>query len=393
MFFAYFISFTGTSMAPIAMAFGILELTGSTKETAFVIAMPTLASILVLVLGGVIADRSSRQRVIVRAESAAMLVQLIIATLFLTGYASITAMIILMLINGVAIAFNAPASSGFITQLVAQKDLQATNALLGMARNMALIIGAALGGTLVALIGAGWTILIDAISFGFSGLLVYTIVPKQQIKHQPDSIVKELVLGWKEFTAHKWIWVIVLQFAFVVAGIDAFMGLIGPSVAKDYFNGPSDWGLIAGAVGCGTLIGGVIAFKLTVNYPMRLATICVLFFSLIPLAMAISSPLYIIILSAILAGLGIQIFNVIWFTMLQTKIPAEMLSRVCAYDHIGSISLAPLGIVIFGFLYDFLGHQFVLILMAFIIIIPTLLVLLVKDVWKMRAISPLPSRL
>jgi len=385
MFFAYFISFTGSSMAPIAMAFGILELTGSTKDTAFVIATPTFASILVLVLGGVLADRSSRQKIIVGAESTAMLVQLVIATLFLTGNASISAMIVLMLINGITIAFNAPAATGFITQLVDKKDLQATNALLGIARNLALIMGAALGGLLVAFIGAGWTILIDAISFGLSALFVYSIIPNKQVKHHPESIVKELVLGWKEFTHHKWIWVIVLQFAFVVAGIDAFMGLLGPSVAKDYLNGPSDWGLIAGAVGLGTLIGGLIAFKLTVKYPMRLATICVLFFSLIPLAMAISLPFYLIMLSAVLAGLGIQIFSVIWFTTLQIKIPAEMLSRVCAYDHIGSISLAPLGIVVSGFLYEYFGYQIVLILAALIIIVPTLLVLLVKDVWKMHA--------
>jgi MFS family permease len=385
MFFAYFISFTGTAMAPIAMAFGILELTGSTKDTAFVIATPTFASILVLILGGVIADRSSRQKVIISAEGSAMVVQLIIATLFLTGNASISAMIFLMLINGVTVAFNAPAATGFITQLVDKQDLQGTNALLGIARNIALIVGAALGGLLVAFIGAGWTILIDAISFGISSLLVYSIIPKEQVKHQPESIVKELVSGWKEFTQHKWIWVIVLQFAFVVAGIDAFMGLLGPSVAKDYLNGPSDWGLIAGAVGLGTLIGGLIAFKLKVKYPMRLATLCVLFFSFPPLAMAISLPFYLIILSAILAGLGIQIFSVIWFTTLQTKIPPEMLSRVCAYDHIGSISLAPLGIVVSGFLYEYFGYQIVLILSSLIIIVPTLLVLLVKDVWKMPA--------
>jgi nitrate/nitrite transporter NarK len=82
MFVAYFISFTGTAMAPIAMAFGILELTGSTRDAAFVIATPNFASILVLILGGVVADRTSPQKVIVSAESVAMLVQFMIAILF-----------------------------------------------------------------------------------------------------------------------------------------------------------------------------------------------------------------------------------------------------------------------------------------------------------------------
>ena len=371
-------------MAPIAMAFGVLELTGSTHDTAFVIAAPTFASILVLLLGGVIADRTSRKKVIVAAESMSMLVQLIIAMLFLTGQANLIAMILLMSINGVAVAFNAPAATGFITQLVDKKDLQATNALLGMARNSAVIIGAALGGLLVSFVGSGWTILIDAISFGISALLVFSISPNLQQKNEPNSLLNELILGWKEFKSHKWIWVIVLQFAFVVSGIEALMGLIGPSIAKDYLNGASDWGLIAGAVGFGTLLGGLIAFKLKVKYPMRLATICVIFFSFIPIAMVLSLSLYWILLAAAFAGLGIQIFSVIWFTTLQIKIPATMLSRVCAYDHIGSICLAPLGVIFSGFLYESLGTQWILILIAAIIIIPTLLTLMVKEVWTMK---------
>jgi predicted MFS family arabinose efflux permease len=114
-------------------------------------------------------------------------------------------MILLMMVNGVAVAFNAPAATGFITQLVERKDLQATNALLGTDRNLALIIGAVLGGLLVALIGVGWTILIDAISFALSALLVLSTKPQKQHKTLPSSIVSELITGWKEFISHKWI--------------------------------------------------------------------------------------------------------------------------------------------------------------------------------------------
>jgi hypothetical protein len=73
--------------------------------------------------------------------------------------------------------------------------------------------------------------------------------------------------------------------------------------------------------------------------------------------MAVPLPLYLIILSAVIAGFGMQIFSVIWFTTLQLKIPVQMLSRVSAYDHIGSISLAPLGIIISDFLYESIGYQ------------------------------------
>ena len=89
MFVAYLVSYTGTAMAPIALAFGVLELTGSTKDSAIVIAAPTLAAVFVLLFAGVIADRSSRQRVIWISESVSMLAQFGMAWLFLSGTATI----------------------------------------------------------------------------------------------------------------------------------------------------------------------------------------------------------------------------------------------------------------------------------------------------------------
>ena len=382
-FISYLVTYMGTAMAPIAMAFGVLELTGSTKDTAFVLAAPTLAGILIVLLGGAIADRTSRQAVIVIAEVVAMLVQLTIGLLFITGEATLLLLSLLMFINGAAMAFNGPASAGFIPQLVEKEALQATNALLGISRNGAMIFGAALGGVLVAWVGAGVTLLIDALSFGFSALLVWRLVPKRQIKPEKTSMFQDLKLGWKAFSAHRWIWVIVLQFAFVVAAVESVFALIGPAVAKTLLGGPMDWGFISGGLGLGTVLGGMIAFKIRVTYPLRLATICVLFLALMPLTLSVPLSVLWIATSALVAGIAIEVFSVIWMTTLQRKIPAHLLSRVSAYDHIGSISLAPLGIVVAGYLFESWGYRNVLWLSAATILIPTIAVLFVKDVWNM----------
>ncbi|HIP76296.1 MAG TPA: hypothetical protein EYH12_04025 [Psychromonas hadalis] len=178
-----------------------------------------------------------------------------------------------------------------------------------------------------------------------------SISAKPQQKSDAQSLIQELKLGWEEFISKKWVWVSVLQFAFVIAGMDAFIGLIGPSLSKEVLSGASYWGFIAGALGLGTLIPGVVSFKLNPKYPMRTATFCVLFLALMPLSMPFSTSLYLMIAAPIVAGIGIEIFSVIWISMLQFKIPPEMLSRVSAYDHIGSVSLAPLGLILAGFLY------------------------------------------
>lgn len=137
MFVAYLVSYTGTAMAPIAMAFGVLELTGSAADAAFVIAAPTAASIVVLLLGGVVADRTSRQRVMILAEITAMAAQCSMAALFISDTATVPLLTACMLVNGLAVAFHAPAATGLIVQLVPKNELQATNALLGIARNSA----------------------------------------------------------------------------------------------------------------------------------------------------------------------------------------------------------------------------------------------------------------
>jgi predicted MFS family arabinose efflux permease len=106
----------------------------------------------------------------------------------------------------------------------------------------------------------------------------------------------------------------------------------------------------------------------------------VFFFPLVTLAMLLNAPLAIIIIAAFIVGFCDQIFSVLWYTMLQLKVAPAMMSRVSAYEHIGSIALAPLGLVAAGLMYESFGHQFTLTATIILVVIPTTLVLLVKDV-------------
>lgn len=385
LFVAYLVSYTGTAMAPIAMAFGVLELTGRTSDASFVIAAPTLASILVLLVGGVVADRTSRKNVIYRAELLAMASQFVMAWLFISGEATVPLLTAFMLVNGIAMAFHAPAATGLIIQLVPPKDLQAANALLGTARNGAVAGGAALGGLLVATIGAGGTLIVDAVSFGISAALVFTLAPRTQLKSEGDSLLNELKLGWREFTSHTWLWVLVVQFAFIVAAGEAVFGLIGPAVTRNEMGGPVDWGFIVAGYGIGTLAGGIIGMRVRPKYPMRFATLCVFFFCGVDLMLAIPAAVPVVVAAAFVGGATGQLFAVLWFTTLQTKVPEQMLSRVSAYDHLGSIALAPLGIVAGGYLFEALGFRLTLIIAALTVVVPTALALCVRDVRMMTA--------
>ncbi len=383
LFCAHLVSWFGTSMVPIAMAFGVLELTGSTSATGMVISSQIAATVVVILFGGVVADRMSRRRLIVAADAAAMIGQVAMAVALMSGHASVPLLMALMAWNGIAAAFNGPAQMGFVPEIVAPERLRAANALLGTARSAAFSLGAACGGVLVALVGSGATIAIDAVGLAIAATLVARIPRADRVASAATNLLEDLLGGWREFTSHRWLWVIVLQFSLVVAAHQSVFGLIGPAVAKASLGGAPAWGVISATFGAGTLLGGVVALRVKVLRPMLFATNCVFVGAAPALMLALTTRVWLIALATFISGISGQIFGVLWNTTLQCKIPSDVLSRVSAYDALGSIGLAPLGVVGAGFLLESVDARLTLLLAAAMIIVPTALALLVRDVREM----------
>lgn len=340
-----------------------------------------------LLIGGTLADRTSRHKMLVGADTLAFASQCFIGYLFLSGQANVAHLAILMLVTGIAYALHQPAITGFIPQMVDKDKLQAANALIGTARNGSLTLGAAAAGILVAAVGAGPTLIIDGLTFAVSAVLIWSLHPRVQEKTEKASFWQDLRSGWTEFTSHKWLWTIVAQFSLLVAALEATFALLGPAVAKSHLGGPISWGIVSAGFGLGTVVGGIWAIRLQVERPMLFASLLVFLFSLTPLTLSVPLEVWMITLGAFVAGIAGQIFGVLWYTTLQTHVPSHMLSRVSAYDHLGSIGIAPLGIILFGFLYESIGYRTTLLLCAACVIVPTALVLCVREVRELRTRS------
>jgi len=385
LFAAYLVTNAGSAMAPIAIAFGVLELTGSTSRTAWVVAAPVAAQIAVLLFAGAVADRTSRQRILVRADLVSALSQGTVATLFLADRASVPLLIALLFVNGAAFAFHQPAAVGFIPQVVKPDALQAANALLGAARSASLMLGAALAGMLVAAVGSGATLALDAASFAVASALIARISARTQVESEPASMLHDLRVGFREFRSHQWLWAIVLQFSVLVMGVEALFGLIGPATARDQLGGARDWGFVMAAFGAGTIAGGLLMLRARIERPMLFATCGIFFWAPLPILLTRPATLPLLALAAFVMGTAAQIFGVLWYTTLHTQIPPQRLSRVSAYDHFGSVALAPLGVVLAGILYERIGGPATLWIIVAMIVIPTLLVLFVPGVRRLRA--------
>ncbi|HET6473679.1 MAG TPA: MFS transporter [Pseudomonadales bacterium] len=384
LFIAYLVAFFGGSMVPIAMAFGVLQLTGSTSDTGLVIASQIAGTLAVVLFGGVVADRQSRRHLIVGADLAGALGQAGMAIVLASGHGNIPLLMGLMAWNGVAGAFVHPAQVGFVPQVVAPQQLHAANALLATARSAALSLGAAIGGVLVALVGSGATIAVDAVGLTIAALLVSRIRVGARPPEPTTSLLGDLRGGWIEFTSHRWLWVIVLQFSLLVAASESVYGLIGPAVSKVAMNGAADWGVVMAAFGAGTLLGGIVILRIHVVRPMLFGTNCMFAAAVPSLMLAVWPRVWPVAVATFANGFCGQMFGVLWNTTLQRKIPSTMLSRVSAYDALGSIGLAPLGIVAAGFLLEAAGATTTLVVAAAMIAGPTALALLEPDVRRLR---------
>ncbi|HEX4931207.1 MAG TPA: hypothetical protein VFV62_10910, partial [Gaiellaceae bacterium] len=177
-----------------------------------------------------------------------------------------------------------------------------------------------------------------------------------------------------------WLWVIVLQFSLLLMVTMGAFSVLGPVVADEELGGAKAWGAILTGWSAGLVAGGLIGLRFRPRRMLLAATLAILALPL-PLV-ALGFPLGVPAIAAVAfcAGVGIEIFGLLWHTTMQQEIPTEKLSRVYSYDALGSIGLVPLGYALAGPAAEAFGVRETLWGAAAIGIGVTLAVLFVRDV-------------
>ena len=348
LFFGRFASYIGSAVAPVALAFAVIdELEGSPTALGLILMAAWLPQIVFVLIGGVFADRLPRHFVLVGSNVLSGAAQAFAAVLLLTGSAELWHLAALQVVRGVASSFFYPASAGIVPQTVSAPLLQQANALLRLTTNAAFVLGTAAGGIVVATVGSGWAIAFDAGTYLVSaGILVLMRIPGTL--KAASSVVRDLTDGWKEFRSREWLWVIVLAALFGNMVSNGSMGVLGPVVADDALGGAAAWGFILAAQAVGLVLGGLITLRLKPRRPLLFAQVSVLLWGLPIAGLALELPTLAIAAFAFLAGIGLEFFGVYWDTALQQHVPQEALSRVSSYDALGSFVAIPIGLSIVG---------------------------------------------
>jgi MFS family permease len=374
------ISVAGNAFTNVALAFAVLDLTGSKSDLGYVLTAQFVPLVVFMLVGGIWADRLPRHHVMVASNAVNGLVQLTTAALLLAGEARIWHLIVLSALGGTSFAFFFPASTGIVPQTVPPASLQSANALLRLGVNVTRIGAAALAGLVVGLTSPGTGIAVDGFSFFLAATLVGSMRIPSTLKLEARNFLGELKEGWREFVSRTWLWAIVLQFGFVNAVVSGTENVLGPVVARDHLGGATAWGLLLTAMSVGLIAGGLLVLRFRPRRILLAATLGYLLSVAFPLGLADPVPLVALMALALIAGIGNEIFGVLWDTAIQQEIPQEKLSRVTSYDALGSFALIPLGLAVAGPVADAIGTRETFLGAAAISLVATLAVLLSRDV-------------
>jgi MFS family permease len=382
----------GNAIAPIALAFAVLDLTGSVRDLGLVVGARSLMTVVFVLFGGVVADRFPRHLVMVSSSALAALTQAAVAALVLSRTATVGWLVVLAAVNGIVASFAFPAAQALIGQSVPDHLRQPANALNRLAINGAMIVGAAVGGLLVASVGPGWGLAADAATFALAGVAFARVrVPGVRDRAAARTgMFTELRDGWTEFVSRTWVWAVVLGFLFLNAAMAGGMVVLGPAVADDTV-GRSAWGFVLAAQTAGMAVGALLALRLRVRRLLFVGVVCMLGEALLLLALATEPRVAVLVPCAFACGLGIEQFNVAWDTSLQQHVPPEKLARVYSYDMLGSIVAVPLGQVVAGPVALAVGTRSALLGAAAIVAVAVVGMVASRDIRRLGSQPPMAT--
>jgi MFS family permease len=387
LFAARAISYVGTYLAPIAVAFAILDNGGGATAVGLSFAAWTLAQVAMLAFGGVVGDRLPRRTVMIGSDVASAAVRTAMGVLLLSGHAQVWQLIALQACGGAAVAFYSPASYGLVREVVPEELLQPANALLAIARYSAFPLGAAIGGSIVAFVGSGTALLVDAGTYAASALLLSRI-DVVSIAKAGAGFFRELREGWSAFVEQTWVWVLVLWISLYFLITYAPFFVLGPYIAQHSMDGARSWWPVVVGEGLGSLLGALAGLRWRPRLPMVTAGMLLMLTAVQNLVLAFHPTTFLLTLAATGAGFAFALGSVIWDTTLQRSIPPEKLARVASYGWMGAMVFLPAGYALAGPVAMAIGVRATLVIAAGWVVASTLFVIRLRAVREVGLDDP-----
>lgn len=355
----YSTSLLGTAMSRIALTFAVLDSGGTAAELGLVFAASVFPQVLVMLGGGVLADRIGRRPLMLVTDASRLAVQATLAAVLFAGRPPLWLFLALTALESVGEGFFNPALGGLRAEMVPADSLPDSNAMLSVAQSATTIAGPALAGLLIALGGQtpaspAVVIAIDAASYGASvvALAVLRIPPSDRPTGSPW---RDLTESLAVFRAQTWLWVTTLQYSLFNLFTWAPYLLLGPILARQYLGGASAWGVISASFAAGSVLAGLAMVGRRPPRPVAIAVIGTFGYPIPCLLLALHAPAYAVAAGALAAGAGGTVGGTLTSSLLQQRVPHEMLGRMSAIQLTVSYSLGSAGWALIGPLAGLVG--------------------------------------
>jgi MFS family permease len=370
------------------MPFAVLSVPGAgAEDVGLTLGASALSLALCVLAGGVVADRLPRQLTMLASDAVRAAAQAAGAALLLTGRAEVWSLALLMLAYGAAEAFFRPAMLGLIPQVVDPGEEQPANALLALTSNVSMVAAPALAGVLVAWLGPGGSLAVDAGTFVVSAASLLMLRPRPVAPAESASFLADLAGGFREVRTRAWVWTTLLAFSAYHALMLPALFVLGPLVAIEIRDGASSWGWISSGFGFGAVLGSLLSLRWRPSRPGVLIGLTLSVASAQAAICASSLPTWSVTALEVVAGVGVSVCFTVWETQLQQHIPASAQSRVSSFDHLGSLTLMPLGFAVIGPVSSALGLRTTAVLAS---VVTAAVCLLVAASPGLRALRQVP---
>jgi MFS family permease len=382
------VSALGNAITPVALAFAVLDLGGSATDLGLVVAAYAGAEVVTALFGGVLGDRVPRQLMLEGSSAACALSQAVLAVLLVAGWATLPLLAVVGVVNGCLGALAQPSSSALTRQTVPAGLLASAVALRGLLQTSSMVVGFAVGGVLVAAVGPGWAIAVDAATFALAALCFAGLrVPPLAADGPRASMLADLGEGWREVLRHPWLVLLIGQALLYHLFYGGAQGVLGPIVVGDAF-GRIAWGVALGSLMAGFVVGGLVCLRWRPRRVLLVGTLLLSLTAAFPLAIALSPTLWLVLLGAFAHGFGLQVFDVFWQLAIQENVAEDKLARVYAFDMVGSFVARPVGLALTGPVAAVVGLDAWLLVVAAVIWCSSLLTLLSRDVRRLERRAP-----
>ncbi len=362
------LSRVGDFVYEIALAWWVLQKTGSAATMSLVLIFAITPSVLFSLVGGLVVDRLPRLWLMLGSDGVRAVVALSVAALAYADRLEVWHIFCASLLFGLVDAFFQPAYAALLPQLVPVEDLPSANSLTSMSTNLGRVGGPALGAFLIHQFGTSGAFFINGLSFVFSGLLLAPLllaaIPRPARAAGAPSPLRDLREGFTTVLGTPWLWISILIFALTNVTLSGPYSVSMPFlVSGNLHAGVDTLGLIYAVFPIGFVFSGLWLGRLThlrrrglmVHATTALAAVMLGLFGLTP-------PLWVLLLAALINGAALEAGHLAWLSLLQEKVPNEQLGRVVSIDAAGSFGLLPVGFALAGWATGALGAPAVFII-------------------------------